>query len=186
MNIDHVDAIKEAIEDGYFCVLTEFATPSTELPIWPDFIASLNKSAHTKADFHVNDPFVETQVNFLIRRGIGYFYSIFDNSDVYINEKLTPIVQELTSHELPFVGSSIFLNLLTEDDYAHPHKDENTHNLYIQCEGSTTWTLSKDLEQLRAETYILNPGDAIFFTGDMFHSVSANTPRAGIALGMPR
>lgn len=186
MNPDHIENIKAALAENSFCILENFAAPA-DLPNWSDAINSLNASAHKQADFHINDPFIETQINFAIRRGIGYFYSFFDNKDVYVQPKLEPIVKELQDNDLNFFGNSIFINLFTEDDFARPHSDDWSNNLYIQCEGQTTWMLYEKKDSPEpSETHILSPGDAIFFTGDIIHSITADTPRASIVLRMDR
>lgn len=188
MKASHIEQINQALSKNTFCILKEFADKS-DLPAWDDIIATLNTAAHTKADFHVNDPFVELQINHAIRRGVGYFYSFFDDSDETVWPKLSPIAEELRTHGLEFEarGASVFLNLFTEDDFAANHKDQWSNNLYIQCEGSTLWTFyDNDDRDLEKSSRILNPGDAVFFTGDVYHAVSATTPRASIVLRMPR
>jgi hypothetical protein len=186
MNENHIYSIKEAIEDNFFCALPEFI-PAGQLPNWSDLINAVNEAAHKPADFHVKDPFVETQVNFTIRRGIGYFHSFFDNSSVQINSKLAPVLQELKDNGLEFFGNSIFLNLFTEDDYARPHGDGLGNYIYIQCEGSASWMLYKNADSEDPfDTVVLSPGDAICFTGDVYHAVTANSPRASIVLRMTR
>lgn len=186
MTPEHLEAIKAALQDNSFCFLPDFQ-PSDQLPNWSEIINALNQAAHTKADFHINDPFVETQINHVIRRGVGYFYGFFNNSDVHVNPKLAQTIQTLNDNGLPFFGNSIFLNLFTEDDYARPHNDDWSHNIYIQCEGSTTWRFHQDEDPDNVlDTITLEPGDAVFFTGDTYHSVSADTPRASIVLRLDR
>lgn len=186
MNQDHLDLIKDTLEDNSFCALTGFL-PIDQLPNWSTLLLSLNDAAHKTADFHVNDPFVETQINHVIRRGAGYFYGFFDNSDVHVKPLLSETIKTLEENDLPFFGNSIFINLFTEDDYARPHKDDWSNNIYIQCEGTTTWRFHQgtDLDEC-LDTITLNPGDAVFFTGDVYHSVTADTPRASIVLRMDR
>jgi ectoine hydroxylase-related dioxygenase (phytanoyl-CoA dioxygenase family) len=185
MNKDQIYSIKTAMENNEFCILENFLETS-RLPTWSQLINSLNDSAHKPADFHVNDPFVETQVNYAVRRGIGYFYSFFDNKDVHVQPVLDPILAELAENDLPFIGSSVFINLVTEDEHAKPHKDAYGHSIYIQCEGTTTWRFHEpdDLDTVIGG-YTLNPGDAIFFSGESWHSVYADTPRASIVIRMP-
>jgi hypothetical protein len=187
MNENQIYSIKNAIKSEDYCFLESFIDPA-KLPGWSELISSLNNSAHTKADFHVNDPFVETQVNHAIRRGIGYFYSFFDSSDVHVQPFLDPIIEEFEENGLTFIGTSVFMNLFTEDDYAKVHRDEEGSSIYIQCEGTATWRFHKDSEggpDSIIEGYVLNPGDAVFFTEHAYHSVTTDTPRASIVLRMP-
>jgi hypothetical protein len=188
MKSSDIKEIKLRLDKGGYYILRAFLGPE-ERPTWNQMINSLNQSAHTKADFHVNDPFVELQVNYVIRRGVGYFYSFLDESDKYVGPLAAEIVKSLNENDLPFTmrGASIFMNLFTEDDYAKPHKDDWSNNLYIQCEGSSNWEFFENNDPTTPgilET--LRPGDAVLFSGDVYHSVSANTPRASIVLRMPR
>ena len=186
MNSEHIDQIKRTLDENSFCLLSDFASPD-QLPSWSEIIQSVNAAAQVKPDFHVNSPLVERQINSTIRRGVGYFYSFFTADDEHVYPKLKPLTDELEANDLPFFGSSIFMNLFTEDDYASIHKDDWSNNLYIQCEGTTTWMFYTDGDSDKIiDSKKLNPGDAIFFTGDVYHSVTADTPRASVVLRMVR
>jgi hypothetical protein len=185
MRSEHVDLIRASIQDNSFCLLENFLGPDVAIS-WPNVINALNDASHQDPDFHVNDPFVETQINKVIRRGAGYFYGFLDDSDVHVQPLIEPVIQELGEYGLDFFGSIVFMNLFTQDDYAHPHKDAPSSSIYIQCEGSTTWRFYSDPDIGSCiETLHLNAGDAVFFTGNVYHSVVANTPRASIVLRMP-
>ena len=177
--------MKEALVNNSFCLLENFAS-SDELPSWSEIIQSANDSAQTTPKFHVQAPLTERQINSTICLGVGYFYSIVSEEDEHIRQKVKPLTDELGKNGLPLSVAHAFISLFTGDESAALHNDPGSNNLYIQCEGTTKWELyaSEDPSQVIYKKY-LNPGEAIFFTGDVHHAVTPATPRAAILLRMP-
>lgn len=183
----HIEEIKFAIKSDSVCELRSFLAED-ELPSWEECIMAIEEASKSKAKFVVNKPMTEYQINNAVRRGVGYFYAFPGVDDRYVVPKMEPVVKQLQAEELPFEVATVLINLFTEDEYATKHKDEMTHNLYIQGDGTTYWSFFGANEEIVDPVHQcrLTKGDALCFSGNIYHSVNAETPRNSVVLQIPR
>lgn len=157
-----------------------------DLPSWGNFFDAANAAAVRRdTDLRVGNPMAERQINDLVTMGLSYMYYYMTEEERETSFKGLMPLQQALHQAFPrkyrhFNLSTAFLTILNEDAQAGPHAD-NTHNLYVQCQGAVDWYIHQDDENYSwLGTYHLEPGDGIFVASGVLHSVKATTARAGV------
>lgn len=172
-----------------FMVLPRVIT-SQEIPSWDNFFAAANAAAERRdTSNRVGNPMAERQINDLVMMGLTYMYFYMENEEkLTLFKKLLPLQEQLQQifprKHKKFSMATAFITLLREDAQAGPHAD-NTHNLYVQCHGSSEWTIHQgDENYSELGTFHLGPGDGIFVASGVYHSVRAKEARAAVTFRM--
>lgn len=181
--------IEESEAAGKKAVL--FKNLTNEVPTWHDFMAHLDAVSKRKVDPNrakgLNKK-KEFTTGGIIRKGEYYSMSQIEHQDREdFFSALQPIEDMFDEHFrkqgiVRSYMSDAFLSLITDDDYATPHSDKYTHNFFVCCEGKVKWNLYEELhhDAEPVETYLLEPGDAIFVRGTSIHEVTVPEPRASV------
>lgn len=182
--------IKEPAEErGTKAVFFENLFDKEDLPTWDEFFEHLSDSLVRDKDLNRESGLqeFETMYGGTVRKGQYYSMSEITFEDVYRKNRFSGLLpleemfNELEGGPKLYI-SDAFLSMITGDDYAHHHTDIYTHNFFVNCQGQVRWNIydSFQYDAEPVETYLLNPGDAIFVKGDVIHEVAVPKPRASV------
>lgn len=160
-----------------------------ELPPWSEFINHLSDSVQrfeNEGRTSGLNKELETMYGATVTK--GRYYSMSAITDVDIDELgrfkgLFPIEEMLQEFYYPSTKyiSDAFVSFITNDEYATPHQDIYTNNLFVGCQGKVQWNIyEKEGDRTPVETYVLAPGDIIYVRGEVFHEVEVLEPRASV------
>lgn len=83
-------------------------------------------------------------------------------------------------NEMTYRGAAAAISLTNAEKTTRRHSDQ-VNVLYVQCIGTVRWEVWPDEIQ---ESYILEPGDAIFVPLKTYHEVTSITSRVGLTFAV--
>jgi hypothetical protein len=157
-----------------------------DIPTWESFVHAMHAAAFRPNDNIESNPLKYRQIRDLTITGVMSTRAVLDEEENHVNfPSIMPFqsaLQEIIprEHNL-FTLAESQINFLREETKDIGNNNGNEHILYVQCHGTTEWTIYEDDEgREEIETKELNPGDAIFITSEVYYSTWAMTLTAGV------
>lgn len=117
---------------------------------------------------------------FVIESDATFFFSIFFDPRDKPKMISTSLSNQIDEMENIFDISLNFSSLkIALSDKFVPYENHSWHTCIVQIAGINKWELKDDRQNFK-ETYILEPGDILFFKEGIYHQISNEGPRSSV------